>query len=49
MSRDAAKVVVHHLYAFFGVLGLFVGLGDGCQAAGDAFAVGFELLFVAER
>ena len=47
MSIDFVKIVV--LYAFFGVFGLFVGFGDGCQAAGDAFAVGFELFFVAER
>ena len=47
MSMDFVKNVV--LYAFFGVFSLFVGFGDGCQAAGDAFAVGFQLLFVAER
>ena len=33
----------------WGFFSLLVGFGDWCQAAGDAFAVGFELLFVAER
>ena len=47
MSMDFVKNVV--LYVFFGVFGLFVGFSDRRQAAGDAFAVGFQLLFVAER
>ena len=46
MSIDFVKNMV--LYAFFGVFGLLVGFGDWRQAAGDAFAVGFQLLFVAE-
>ena len=46
MSMDFVKNVV--LYDFFGFLGLLVSFGDWYQAAGDAFAVGFQLFFVAE-
>ena len=35
-------------YTIFSVFSLFIGFGDGRQAAGDAFAVGFQLFFVAE-
>ena len=47
MSMDFVKNVV--LYAFFGVFGLLVGFGDWRQTACNAFAVGFQLLFVTER
>ena len=38
MSREFVKNVV--LYAFFGVLGLFVGFGDWRQTARNTLTIG---------
>ena len=37
------------LSEFLGVLGLLVGFGDWRQTARNAFTVGFQLFFIAER